>query len=164
MARYAATVCFGSPLGLVEVECAESGVTRVRLAARGRPREAGDGAALACARRTKDEILAYLAGTRREFSVPVVVAGTTFQRAVWDRLVGIPYGATCTYGEVAAELGKPRAARAVSLACRANPVPILVPCHRIVSGNRAAESRADAAPLKRQLRAIERQDGRRPSA
>ena len=157
MPRYAATVCFASSLGLVEVECAELGVTRVRLAARGKPREVGDGVALECARRTREEILGYLSGVLRDFTIPVVVSGTPFQRAVWGRLERIPYGTTCTYGEVAAELGKPRAARAVGMACRANPVPILVPCHRIVGGNGSSTSAADAASMKRQLLALERQ-------
>jgi methylated-DNA-[protein]-cysteine S-methyltransferase len=135
MPRYAATVCFPSPLGLVEVECADAGVTRVRLGARGKAREVGDGPAIEHGRKARREILAYMDGRLREFTVPVVLGGTPFQRAVWGKLQAVPYGKTRTYGQIAAELGKPRAARAVGTACRSNPIPILVPCHRILAGN-----------------------------
>jgi O-6-methylguanine DNA methyltransferase len=127
MARHAATVCFSSPLGLVEVESADAGITRVRLGARGKQREVGDGAALECARAAKAEILAYLDGGLEKFSVTVVP-----------------------------ELGKPRAARAVGTACRANPVPILVPCHRIVGGNGALTGFAAGVGMKRELLELER--------
>ncbi len=156
MARHAATVCFSSPLGLVEVEAADAGVTRVRLGARGRPREVGDGPALECARTAKVEILAYLDGGLRNFSVTVVLEGTPFQQAVWTRLGAVPYGETRTYGAIAAELGKPRAARAVGTACRANPVPILVPCHRIVGGNGALSGFAAGVARKQELLELER--------
>jgi len=135
MPRHDATVCFSTPFGLLEVESAQAGVTRVRLGALGKPREVGDGDALGCARKAKAEILAYLTGSLQKFSVPFVLEGTSFQREVWARLVAVPYGHTRTYGEIAAELGNPRAARAVGAACRDNPVPFLVPCHRVVSGN-----------------------------
>ena len=156
MARHAATVCFSSPLGLVEVESADAGITRVRLGARGKQREVGDGAAIECARVAKAEILAYLEGALRRFSVAVVLEGTPFQRAVWGRLGAVPYGQTRTYGEVALELGRPRAARAVGTACRANPVPILVPCHRIVGGNGALTGFTAGLAMKRELLALER--------
>ncbi|TAM56995.1 MAG: methylated-DNA--[protein]-cysteine S-methyltransferase [Acidobacteria bacterium] len=156
MARHAATVCFSSPLGLVEVESADAGITRVRLGARGKAREVGDGAALAFARAAQAEILAYLEGGLRTFSVTVVLEGTPFQQAVWSRLGAVPYGQTRTYGEIAAELGKPRAARAVGTACRANPVPILVPCHRIVGGNGALTGFAAGVAMKKELLELER--------
>lgn len=155
MPRHAATVCFPSPLGLVEVECADAGVTRVRLGARGRPREVGDGEALEHARTTRMEILAYLDGRLRQFTVPVVLGGTPFQREVWAKLQAVGYGKTRTYGEIAAELGKPRAARAVGTACGANPVPILVPCHRIVAGNGSGGGFAGGIRMKNQLLDLE---------
>jgi methylated-DNA-[protein]-cysteine S-methyltransferase len=159
MPRYAATLCFVSSLGLVEIESADSGVTRVRLGSRGRQREVGDGDALAFAQQARGEILAYLAGSLRSFTVPIELEGTEFQRAVWDSLLRIPYGRTRTYGEVAAQLGKPRAARAVGTACKANPVPILVPCHRVVSGEESSRRTAGVAVLKRRLLEFEREQG-----
>jgi O-6-methylguanine DNA methyltransferase len=135
MARHSATVCFASGLGMLEVEAAESGVTRVRIGGRGKPREVGEGRALALAQRTAQEIIGFLAGSRRTFTVPVAAEGTAFQRTVWAELVKIPYGTRRTYGELAAKLGRPRGARAVGAACGANPVPILVPCHRVVGAD-----------------------------
>ena len=160
MPRHAATVCFSSPMGLLEVECADTGVTRVRLGARGRPREVGDGAAMEFARKARGEILAYLGGALKQFTVPVVLEGTPFQRAVWAKLRAIPYGETRTYGEIAADLGKARAARAVGTACGSNPVPILVPCHRIVAGNGTLGGFGGGLRMKHDLLELERAKGR----
>jgi methylated-DNA-[protein]-cysteine S-methyltransferase len=156
MPRYAATICFSTPVGLLEVESADTGVTRVRLGSRQKPREVGDGDALEYARKAKGEILAYLEGRLKRFTVPVLLAGTPFQRAVWAKLLAIPYGKTRTYGEIAAELGKPRAARAVGTACGANPIPILVPCHRIVAGNGGLGGFGGGVRLKHELLELER--------
>ena len=107
------------------------------------------------ARTTRSEILAYLEGRLRQFTVPVVLGGTPFQRAVWGKLQAIPYGGTRTYGEIAAELGRPRAARAVGTACGSNPVPILVPCHRIVAGNGASAVGKGGGRIKGELLELE---------
>jgi len=154
--RHSATVCFPSLLGLLEVEAAAAGVTRVRLGALGRPREVGDGPALECARRAQGEILDYLTGGLREFSVPVAAEGTPFQRSVWRRVARVPYGRTTTYGKVAQEIGRSRAARAVGAACRDNPVPILVPCHRVVGGNGLLGGFAGGSEMKETLLTLER--------
>jgi methylated-DNA-[protein]-cysteine S-methyltransferase len=108
------------------------------------------------ARRTRSEILAYIEGRLRRFTVPVVLGGTPFQRAVWGRLQAIPYGGTRTYGEIAAELGRPRAARAVGTACGSNPVAILVPCHRIVAGNGGSAAGKGGGRIKAELLELER--------
>ena len=135
MPRHTATVCFLTTIGLTTVEAAPAGITRVHLNATGRPREVGGGEALQRARAAREEILAYLAGALRVFSVPVVVQGTPFQRGVWRELCRIPYGERRTYGVLAERLGRPRAARAIGAACGANPTPILIPCHRVVAGD-----------------------------
>ncbi len=156
MAAHRATVCFESSIGNIEVQAADAGVTRVRLEGCGSPREVGEVAALTVARRARAEILDYLAGFRRVFSVPIRPRGTPFQRSVWDQLAAIPYGGTTSYGAVAERLGKPRAARAVGAACRANPLPILVPCHRVVAGNGALTGFAAGLELKMSLLDLER--------
>jgi methylated-DNA-[protein]-cysteine S-methyltransferase len=75
----------------------------------------------------------YFAGERTDFSVPLSVRrGSPFERAVWSALREIPYGQMRTYGEIAAAVGEPEAARAVGVACNRNPLPIIVPCHRVV--------------------------------
>ncbi|MEV7726142.1 methylated-DNA--[protein]-cysteine S-methyltransferase [Streptomyces sp. NPDC087917] len=83
------------------------------------------------------QLTAYFAGELREFTVPVRLEGTPFQRDVWDRLVRIPYGETWSYGRLAAELGNPKASRAVGLANGKNPVSIIVPCHRVIGASGA---------------------------
>lgn len=78
------------------------------------------------------EVTEYLAGKRREFTVPVRTKGTPFQEKVWAALRRIPFGETRSYGEIACEVGSPRGARAVGMACNRNPVLLLVPCHRVI--------------------------------
>ncbi|MEU9039954.1 methylated-DNA--[protein]-cysteine S-methyltransferase [Streptomyces sp. NPDC048352] len=81
------------------------------------------------------QLAAYFAGELTRFTVPVRLAGTAFQRSVWEQLVRIPYGQTWSYGRLAAELGKPNASRAVGLANGKNPVGIIVPCHRVIGAS-----------------------------
>ncbi|MER8091769.1 methylated-DNA--[protein]-cysteine S-methyltransferase [Streptomyces goshikiensis] len=81
------------------------------------------------------QLTAYFAGELTEFTVPVRLEGTEFQRSVWEQLVRIPYGETWSYGELAARLGKPNASRAVGLANGKNPVGIIVPCHRVIGAS-----------------------------
>ncbi len=79
------------------------------------------------------QISEYLAGKRREFSVPLRLKGTDFRMKVWNELQKIPFGVTLTYKELAARIGSPKGCRAVANACGANPFPILIPCHRVVA-------------------------------
>jgi len=81
------------------------------------------------------ELSAYFAGTLREFTVPLVTPGTAWEQSVWARLRKIPYGETCSYGDLAAGLGKPGAARAVGLANGRNRIAIVIPCHRVINSN-----------------------------
>jgi methylated-DNA-[protein]-cysteine S-methyltransferase len=81
------------------------------------------------------ELRAYLKGRRSAFTVPVDLRGTPFQTRVWRALAGIPYGQTRTYVEIAAAIGRPRAVRAVGAANGANPVPVVVPCHRVIAAD-----------------------------
>jgi O-6-methylguanine DNA methyltransferase len=74
----------------------------------------------------------YFSLTRRKFNLPLDARGTPFQKAMWAEVSRIPYGTTTTYGEIARRLGRPRAARAVGGANGANPLPILIPCHRVI--------------------------------
>jgi methylated-DNA-[protein]-cysteine S-methyltransferase len=82
-----------------------------------------------------EQLEAYFAGSRETFDVPLALAGTEFQRAVWAGLLEIPYGETISYGELAQRVGRPGASRAVGLANGRNPVAIIVPCHRVIGAN-----------------------------
>ena len=81
------------------------------------------------------QLCSYFAGERRQFDLPLAPAGTPFQLRVWQELSRIPYGATISYGELAARIGNPNASRAVGLANGRNPIPIIVPCHRVIGAN-----------------------------
>ncbi|MEN3047450.1 MAG: methylated-DNA--[protein]-cysteine S-methyltransferase [Candidatus Caldarchaeales archaeon] len=103
----------------------------------------------------------YLRGSRMSFEVPLDLRGTPFQRAVWSETSKIPYGSTRTYASVAASLGRPRGARAVGSALAANPVPILVPCHRVVRSDGSPGGYSTSPELKVRLLEFERRNAAR---
>lgn len=83
------------------------------------------------------QLAAYFAGELKEFDVPLVLIGTDFQKAVWTNLMDIPYGETTSYGALAAKIDRPKASRAVGAANGANPIPIIIPCHRVIGANKS---------------------------
>lgn len=97
------------------------------------------------------QLRSYFAGKRREFDFPLAPHGTEFQLAVWTALRQIPYGETTTYGEVARTIGRPDAVRAVGAANGANPIPIVVPCHRVIGSNGTLTGFGGGLPAKRWL-------------
>ena len=97
----------------------------------------------------------YFAGERREFDVPLMFAGTEFQKAVWNALSRIPYGRTETYGELARRIGRPAAVRAIANAVGSNALSILVPCHRVIGVDGALTGYAGGLPAKRHLLNLE---------
>lgn len=106
----------------------------------------------------KAQLAAYFAGTRQSFQLPLHPEGTDFQKQVWTALLSIPYGQTVTYGQLARKLGCPSAARAVGHACKQNPLPILIPCHRIVAADGTVGGYAGGQPLKSALLTLEQID------
>lgn len=84
---------------------------------------------------TEKQLKEYLQGERKEFAVPLNPKGTKFMKAVWTNLQDIPYGEVRTYQQVAEKVGKPKTARAVGMANRRNPIPIIIPCHRVIGSN-----------------------------
>ncbi|MDF1615167.1 methylated-DNA--[protein]-cysteine S-methyltransferase [Desulfurivibrio dismutans] len=117
------------------------------------------------AEQTRAELLAYLNGERREFTPlppsPFMRAGTLWQQKVWRQLSKIPYGETRTYGEIGAELGSRRLARAVGSACGANPCPLLIPCHRVVASTGPGGFSGGGLAVKKSLLALERDNSKR---
>lgn len=107
------------------------------------------------------EIGEYFEGKRRAFAVPTAAAGTPFQQAVWNALKEIPYGETRTYGEIARRIGHPRASRAVGQANNRNPLPIVVPCHRVIGASGALTGYAGGLAVKERLLELERTPRRR---
>jgi O-6-methylguanine DNA methyltransferase len=101
------------------------------------------------------ELHAYLSGNLQTFKTPLDLRGTPFQRRVWAEVAGVPYGATTTYGEIAARLDRPRAVRAVGAANGANPLPLFVPCHRVVGADGALRGYGGGLPVKAELLRLE---------
>ena len=102
-----------------------------------------------------EQLDAYFAGTLREFALPLAPEGTTFQLEVWAALEEIPYGETISYAELAVRVGNPAAVRAVSLANGKNPLPIVVPCHRVIGSDGSLTGFGGGLPTKKFLLKLE---------
>lgn len=101
------------------------------------------------------QLAEYFAGSRRAFDLELLPAGTAFQQAVWCELQNIDYGHTISYGELARRIGKPDAVRAVGAANGRNPIPVIIPCHRVIGSNGSLTGFGGGLALKRTLLAHE---------
>ena len=119
----------------------------------GRP--APDGATSLFAEAAR-QLAEYFAAARSSFELPLTLHGTPFQRRVWAALREIPYGQTCTYGQLAERIGSPEAARAVGLANGRNPISVIVPCHRVIGADGSLTGYGGGLERKRMLLALER--------
>jgi len=102
------------------------------------------------------QLTEYFAGTRRRFDLPLAPEGTPFQQRVWKALLDIGYGETISYGELASRIGRKSASRAVGLANGSNPLPIVIPCHRVIGANGKLTGYGGGLPIKERLLALER--------
>ena len=102
------------------------------------------------------QLRAYFAGDLETFDLPLSPQGTPFQQTVWSELLNIPFGETISYGELAKRIGNPNASRAVGLANGSNPIPIVVPCHRVIGANGKLTGYGGGLPIKEKLLALER--------
>ena len=103
----------------------------------------------------ESELAEYFAGRRRAFSVPLCMQGTPFQMAVWRALTHISYGETASYGGIAEKIGRPKACRAVGMANHKNPLPVFVPCHRVVAADGKLTGYAGGLEIKKFLLELE---------
>ena len=101
------------------------------------------------------ELREYFAGMRRRFEIKLKLRGSEFQQQVWHELSRIPYGLTRSYGEIAERIGRPGAARAVGLACGRNPLPVVIPCHRVIGANGKMTGFSSGLDIKRMLLGLE---------
>lgn len=143
---------YSMPLGRLTIAADERGITRiefgdVQLDMPRRPSALTNTAAT--------QLQEYFAGKRKVFDVALDLQGTPFQLEVWNHLREIPYGQTRTYARIAEEIGRPRAFRAVGMANNKNPVPIIVPCHRVVGANGSLVGYAAGIKVKRYLLELE---------
>ncbi len=144
-----------SPLGVLVLESDGTALTRIRLPGEpgGPVTRAPNGGPCAAAAAQLDE---YFAGVRKEFDLPIAPAGTPFQRRVWSLLRAIPWGATISYAELARRAGNRAACRAVGAANGRNPLPIVVPCHRVIGSDGRLTGYAGGLAAKQFLLELER--------
>ena len=146
-----------SPLGVLTIASNERGLAQVRFG-RFVPQ---DGILDPQANYDSiQQLLEYFQGNRATFDLPLNPDGTPFQRAVWAELLRIPYGETRSYGEIARQLAKPGASRAVGMANHHNPIAIVIPCHRVIGQDGSLTGYAGGIELKQKLLSIERQQSR----
>lgn len=138
-----------TPIGPLTLQADEAAITAIRFGAGG----AQDASPLLDA--AEAQLREYFAGARRTFDLPLAPHGTAFQQRVWAALRAIPYGETRTYGELAAAIDSPNASRAVSMANHRNPIPIIIPCHRVIGANGTLTGYAGGLEIKRKLLALE---------
>lgn len=147
-----------TPIGPLLLAMDDAGLAHVGLPHDKRPLTPGvdwqrDARRLAAA---KQQFRAWFAGELRQFDLPLHASGTAFQQSVWQALCDIPYAATESYGALAKRIDKPRAVRAVGAANGANPLAIIVPCHRVIGANGSLTGYGGGLPAKRWLLAHER--------
>ncbi len=139
-----------TPLGPLAVTTAGDAVSRIALKCEG----ARDPAST-LERRVARELGEYVRGRRCDFTFPITLHGTPFDMRVWSALLAIPYGETATYGEIARKIGRPGAARAVGMANHRNPIPLVVPCHRVVAAGGKLGGYGGGLAMKRELLNLE---------
>ncbi len=125
-----------SPIGRIEVTSDGEAITGLSIERAGRlPWQHLPERGTAVLDRAALQLGQYFAGTRHDFDLPIVMHGTEFQRAVWNQLRDLPFGGVVSYGEIGTSTGRATAGRAVGGAVGANPIPIIVPCHRVLAAN-----------------------------
>ena len=139
-----------SPIGLLTVEEQAGAITAISF----------DGTAVTAPptpllQQAQKQLTEYFAAQRRSFDLPLDPHGTPFQKTAWSALCAIPYGETRTYGQQAATIGKPKACRAIGMANHCNPIPILIPCHRVIGANGKLTGYAGGLDVKRHLLTLE---------
>lgn len=140
-----------TPIGPLTLQAEGAYLTRLRFGAHALPFGGGD----ALLTRAREALEAYFAGRLTAFDLPLLPQGTPFQRRVWQELARIPCGQTLTYGALARLIGCPGGARAVGGACNANPLPILIPCHRVLGASGHLTGYAGGLEIKRTLLKLE---------
>lgn len=144
------TIFFDSPIGWLELSASENALKSIRYS-KEPVAEKFSGQTNSIINRTCKELTEYFDGDRKEFTIPLDPDGTVFQKRIWSLLQDIPYGQTSTYGILADTLGAPNKVRAVGRANGKNPIPILIPCHRVVGADNRLVGYAGGIERKRFL-------------
>jgi methylated-DNA-[protein]-cysteine S-methyltransferase len=150
------SIVIDSPVGSLRLTASSRGLAKIEIL-RGKRRSTSipSGEAARVLAQARRELAEYFAGKRRRFDVRLDLQGTTFQVAAWKAMLKIPYGKTLSYGEQARSIGKPKAFRAVGSANGKNPIPIIVPCHRVLASDGSLGGYSLGLAMKRRLLALE---------
>ena len=143
---------YDSPLGPIQIGYEEQSVVSIRLG-----QDVVSHSPSALSDLANAQLQAYFAGQRKTFELPIRINGTAFQKKVWDAITRIPYGEVRSYGQIAAELGNPKACRAVGQAANRNPIWIVIPCHRVVGRGQKLTGYAGGIEIKQKLLELEKQ-------
>ena len=146
-------ILFDTPVGAIGLEEENGAIVRLLLPGAPAPRIACHETPLLT--EGKRQLLEYLAGVRRVFDLPLAPRGTEFYRSVWRALEAIPYGETRSYRDIAQAVGRPKAVRAVGQANHNNPIPIIIPCHRVVGANGSLTGYGGGLDMKKHLLRLE---------
>jgi methylated-DNA-[protein]-cysteine S-methyltransferase len=150
------TMVMTSPVGPLELRATDDALTEVLFHDEEPPIVGDNGESVPVLVRARRQLEEYFAGDRQEFELPLAGDGTDFQKRVWARLREIPFGQTASYGDIARQLGMPPgASRAVGLANGANPLAIVVPCHRVIGANGTLTGYAGGLERKQFLLGLE---------
>jgi len=147
-----------TPIGTLLIAGNEQAILRIEFAKNGKAQKPDAGwveSARGPVAEAIRQLREYFAGRRNEFDLPLAPEGTEFQRTVWQRLQEIPYGETISYGELAKRVGNPKASRAVGAANGQNPIPIVIPCHRVIGANGKLTGFGGGLPTKEALLGLE---------
>lgn len=152
---------FASPVGMLTLAADAEGLRHIEFPSNRHPADRQHWAPDACGRAadilalTAMQLREYFSGKRQAFDLPLAPEGTEFQREVWHALSTIPWGSTLSYGQLAQRIGRPRAVRAVGAANGRNPLPIVLPCHRVIGSNGALTGFGGGLPVKEALLHLE---------
>ena len=143
-----------SPIGLLQLEATERGLSAIRFPHRA-PNPSHQNNRHPVIAKARRQLSDYFAGNLKTFSVELDWQGTPFQESVWEALTRIPFGDTVTYADIARAIGRPRSARPVGGAVGKNPLPIIVPCHRVIGSDQSLTGFTGGLDIKIQLLQLE---------
>lgn len=156
MTEVAARIKMLSPVGLLAVSATERGVSSVDfIVENGSVEFSNSDAAHIIAQEAVSQLTRYFSAGLQKFDLPLDLAGTSFQRSVWDQIAATDFGKTISYGKIANNIAKPAAARAVGGAVGANPVPIIIGCHRVMGSTGKLTGYSGGAGLKTKIQLLE---------
>lgn len=145
------SVYVNSPVGILKLETTDMALTAIKFCGEDQNSVSQSGPVSTILEKAKNQLKEFFNGNRKEFNVPLAPAGTDFEQQVWNQLKNIPFGKSITYMQLAQKLGDPNKVRAVGRANGQNPLPIVIPCHRVIGANNKLIGYAGGVERKRWL-------------